>query len=256
MSHPVLTEKDLEFIFSDQKKRKKKKELWKKIILSIAFFILVTVLVFIFMNASTLRKNFTYWYNTQYKSDDSNKNNVLASITPSNCESAKNMPQIPNNSISIPAINTSAPISWQIENKPDIVAFGLQNGLIHIKGTALPGEIGNVFITGHSSNYPWAKGDYNNVFALLNKLVVGDMVQVKYQNKDYVYKVSELKVVEPSETSVLKSRNSSELTLMTCTPVGTSLRRLIITSKQVFPDPQKNLPRGDKNIDNSLPNVH
>ena len=40
--------------------------------------------------------------------------------------------------------------------------------------------------------------------------------------------------------SVLKSKNDSELSLITCTPVGTSKNRLIVHAKQVTPDPKLN----------------
>ncbi|MCB9806957.1 hypothetical protein H6768_03625 [Candidatus Peribacteria bacterium] len=33
----------------------------------------------------------------------------------------------------------------------------LENGIIKYPGSANPGEAGNSFIFGHSSNYPWAK---------------------------------------------------------------------------------------------------
>lgn len=46
----------------------------------------------------------------------------------------------------------------------------LQKGIVRYPGTAKPGETGNAFIFGHSSNYYWEKGDYNSVFAALDKL--------------------------------------------------------------------------------------
>lgn len=123
------------------------------------------------------------------------------------------------------------------------IQASLLKGIVHYPGTANPGETGNAFFTGHSSNYVWVKGDYNNVFALLNEIVVGDKVTVYWEGQKYIYQAYDIKVVSPSETWVLQQSGNeypSIMTMMTCTPVGTSLNRLIIRSKQIYPDPAAN----------------
>jgi LPXTG-site transpeptidase (sortase) family protein len=216
---------------------------------------LIVVVAYIALNLNTLHQTISFWYNNEYKAAPIDISTQQLAVISTNTNSPV-LPEINDNSLFIPVINVKAPISWAVPNNPTDVSAGLSRGLIHIKSTALPGEIGNVFITGHSSNYPWAKGNYNNIFALLNKTVVGDMVQIKYKNVDYVYKVTEIKVVEPTDISVLKSKNESVLTLMTCTPVGTSLRRLIVIANQIYPNPYTNQPMGSSNTDSSLPPIH
>lgn len=253
MDSPVLTEKDLEIIFSGKKKPKTKDPLIRAALFALSFFV-VTGFVFLVINYKTLGQNLSYWYNNEYKTtpmDPESKN--LAAISANN--SAVSLPEINNDSLNLPVINVKAPISWGIKNNPDEVAKALAKGLIQVQGTALPGEIGNVFVTGHSSNYPWAKGNFNNVFSLLNKVVVGDMAQVKYQNTNYLYKVQEIKIVEPDDVSVLESKKESTLTLMTCTPVGTSLRRLIIIANQVYPDPANNKSVQSQSSGSTLPKI-
>jgi len=73
----------------------------------------------------------------------------------------------------------------------------LEKGIIKYPGSADPGTEGNSFIFGHSSNYPWAKGDYNNAFALLNELNAGDEIIVFFKQKKYTYVVREKNVVKP-----------------------------------------------------------
>ena len=102
------------------------------------------------------------------------------------------------------------------------------DGVVHYPDTALPGEVGNVFITGHSSYYWWSKGEYNTVFSILDKLIMGDDIYIHYNNKRYTYRVYDVDIVLPSDTSVLEQGDNSILTLMTCTPVGTNYRRLIV----------------------------
>lgn len=97
-------------------------------------------------------------------------------------------------------------------------------------GTARPGEVGNAFIFGHSSNYPWVKSDYNDIFALLDNLELGDEIIIFYNQKKYVYKVVDHATVKPGDVQALESRDQTkkELSLMTCWPVGTTLERLIV----------------------------
>ena len=80
--------------------------------------------------------------------------------------------QYPDNTVLIPKIGVKAPILWDISSGE--VMDSLQKGVVHLGGTSRPGEKGNTFLTGHSSNYWWKGGDYNNVFALLPALGEGD----------------------------------------------------------------------------------
>ncbi len=155
-----------------------------------------------------------------------------------------NFPITPtDNRLVVPKLGKSIPIvetgdsqiqgeNWgQLEKQ---IQSGLQQGVVHYPGTAKPGEYGNVFITGHSSYYPWDPGQYKDVFATLSKLEVGDRYYVYYNQKQYSYEVTSKKEVKPSNVDVLSQPKDEKIsTLMTCTPVGTALRRLIITAKEV-----------------------
>lgn len=110
----------------------------------------------------------------------------------------------------------------------------LQNGVIRYPGTAVPGKEGNVFITGHSSYYPWAPGDYKSVFARLKDLEVGDDIIVYYNQKKHHYIVREKKEVKADDVSVLAQEPGRRLlTLMTCSPVGTNIRRLVVVAEEI-----------------------
>jgi len=109
----------------------------------------------------------------------------------------------------------------------------LQEGVVHYPGTSVPGQPGNTVVTGHSSYFPWDPGKFKDVFALLHKVVVGDEIVAYYNQQKYVYKVVEIKVVMPDNIEVLKQTSTPQLTLITCTPVGTNLKRLIVIAKPV-----------------------
>ncbi len=153
-------------------------------------------------------------------------------------------PVVPtDNRIVIPKLGKSVPLvemtSENIEGEnwkdlEDQIQEGLQKGVVHYPGTAIPGQIGNVFITGHSSYYPWDPGKFKDVFAVLGQLEVGDEYYVYYNQKKFTYKVREKFEVNPSNVNVLQQPHDKKIsTLMTCTPVGTTLRRLIIRADDI-----------------------
>jgi len=140
--------------------------------------------------------------------------------------------------ISIPKLNVAnVPIVFEQSISETAIQKSLQNGVVHYAGTAAPGDRSNIVIVGHSSNDWWEPGNYKFVFALLEKMAVGDQIQVNYKQKKYVYQVTGSKVVEPTEISVLQPTSEPQLTLITCTPPGTSWKRLVVTAKQIEPLP-------------------
>lgn len=141
----------------------------------------------------------------------------------------------------VPKINVTVPIQFINSIKEEDLAAALPNGVVHYYQTALPGQPGNSFITGHSSNYWWIKGEYNYVFANLDKLVVGDQAKIYYNGNKYLYQVTAIKVVEPTDMEVLDQTIKPTMTLMTCTPAGTSLHRLIVSFDQISPVYKSNL---------------
>jgi len=109
----------------------------------------------------------------------------------------------------------------------------LKNGVVHYPGTSMPDQTGNTVITGHSSYFPWDSGKFKDVFALLHQVTVGDQIIAYYNQHKYIYEITEKKVVLPTEIDVLKQTPDQRLTLITCTPVGTNLKRLVVTAKLV-----------------------
>jgi len=154
------------------------------------------------------------------------------------------IPVVPtDNRLVVPKLGKSVPLvemgteNIEGENWNDLekqIQEGLKLGVVHYPGTAKPGQYGNVFMTGHSSYYPWDSGKFKDVFATLSKLEVGDRYYVYYNQQKYIYQVTEKKEVQPSNVDVLVQPSDKKMsTLMTCTPVGTTLRRLIIIGEQI-----------------------
>lgn len=192
-------------------------------------------LFFIAMNFPGLYKQFQWQYYNEYLNQPMPSK---ATATPEPTAIPDQLPSTipaiePNvkdqNRLIIEKLKINAPIVWDT-NEGDIVDK-LKNGVVHYAGTSKPGEGGNVFIVGHSSNYVWIKSDYNNIFAILDKLVKGDRIEVRYGDKSYYYDVQETKIVKPDQVEVLANTNKEVLSLMTCWPIGTTLNRMVVIAE-------------------------
>lgn len=139
--------------------------------------------------------------------------------------------------ISIPKINVNAPVVYEPSVAEANVLKALESGIVHYGNTASPGQNGNAVFFGHSSNDWWEPGNYKFVFVLLDKLTVGDQFSINYQSHQYVYQVTNIKVVPPTDLSVLNQTTAPTATLITCTPPGTSWKRLVVQAKQISPAP-------------------
>lgn len=108
----------------------------------------------------------------------------------------------------------------------------LARGIAQASGTSLPGEGGNIFLFAHSSADLLTAERYNSIFYLIHHLEPGDLIKVWYGGQEYHYAVTEKLKVAASDTQYLSQKTSEEqLTLMTCWPPGTTLKRLIIVAK-------------------------
>ncbi|MFA6081694.1 MAG: sortase [Patescibacteria group bacterium] len=139
-----------------------------------------------------------------------------------------------NFGIVIPKILANAKVIDNVDpyNSKDY-QYALTKGVAHARGTAYPGNVGNIFIFAHSSADWFTANQYNSVFYLVSKLEKGDMVELYFMGKKYNYKIFEKKIVNPNAVEYLSSNNldMSILTLMTCWPPGTNFKRLIIRAK-------------------------
>jgi len=115
----------------------------------------------------------------------------------------------------VPRLGIEVPV---LEGTSDLT---LNRGVGHIPGTALPGESGNLAITGHRDGF----------FRPLKDASIGDVIEVQRRSQTDRYVVRKIKVVFPSDTSVLNPTTDSTLTLVTCYPfyyVGAAPQRYII----------------------------
>ncbi len=153
------------------------------------------------------------------------KNKKIKLLIPPDPKFSIVIPKIAANSIIIPNVDPS--------NEKEYLA-ALKKGVAHTKGTAFPGQPGHIFLFAHSTDYFWNVGRYNAVFYLLYKLEKGDEIDIFYNNQRFVYKVIDKTIITPDQVEYLTRKTNKEfLTLQTCWPPGTTLKRILVFAVRV-----------------------
>ncbi len=145
------------------------------------------------------------------------------------------IPKDPQFSIVIPKIGANAKILANIDAADEkIYLDALNKGVAHTLGTAFPGEGGHIFLFAHSTDYFWNVGAYNAIFYLLNKLENNDEINIYYKGQRYIYRTIGKRIVDPSKVEYLTRKTNKEfLTLQTCWPPGTTLKRLLVFAVRI-----------------------
>lgn len=138
-------------------------------------------------------------------------------------------------SVVIPKLGAAAPVVKDVDaTDPQKYLPALFRGVAHAQGTAYPGQEGNVYLFAHSTDAFYNVGRYNAVFYLLGKLRPTDTVELFYKGEKITYQVTGVHIVEADDIKYLgKIRQGKTLTLQTCYPPGTTLKRLVVTAEQI-----------------------
>lgn len=138
------------------------------------------------------------------------------------------LPRVNSYSLSIPKLGIE-------EANVRIDSDDLSKSLVHWHGTVAPGLHGKSVIFGHSVLPQFFNPEnYMAIFSTLHTLDLEDTILVDYDGVQYQYEVVDMFEVQPTEVSVLdQDYSDAYLTLITCTPPGTYLRRLVVQSKLV-----------------------
>jgi len=138
----------------------------------------------------------------------------------------KGKPKIDTYTMSIPKLNIKDAVVSAVDDD-------LSKHLVNFGGTAIPPDKGNAVIFGHSTlPQLFDAKNYKTIFAKVYELKVGDELLTNVSGTSYSYRIYNITVVSPEDTSVLQQDYSdSFLTLITCTPPGTIWKRLIIKAR-------------------------
>ncbi len=166
------------------------------------------------------------------RSEGSLKNSKDSSPDPQNDNPCKKIYK-DDFAISIPKIHAYAPIIKNVDPlNQKIYNEALKKGVAHAKNTSFPGEKGTIYLFAHSSGSPWELTRFNTIFLRLGELKKGDEVFIDYEGKLYTFTITDRKEIWPTETKYLENTKKDQLIIQTCTPIGTSLKRLLVFAKQ------------------------
>lgn len=97
----------------------------------------------------------------------------------------------------------------------------------HITGTSLPGQGGNTAVSAHRDTY----------FRALRNIKQNDLIVVTTRAAQFRYKVASVRLVWPSDLSVLSSQSGQTLTMITCYPfyfIGAAPKRFVVLAERVI----------------------
>lgn len=109
----------------------------------------------------------------------------------------------------------------------------LTSHLVHFPGTAVPPSKGTAAVFGHSTlPQLFDRQNYKTIFAKIHDVTLGDTIIVTVKNTLYTYRVFDIQITDPEDSSYLtQSYDASYLYIITCTPPGTTWKRLIIKTR-------------------------
>ncbi len=119
------------------------------------------------------------------------------------------------------AILRIAEVELEVPVYTDVSERNLNRGAGLIAGTAAPDSNGNVGIAAHRDGY----------FRALERVKVGDLVELETRSQRRRYRITELAIVKPSDLSPLRETSVAAVTLVTCYPfyfVGSAPQRYIV----------------------------
>ena len=96
----------------------------------------------------------------------------------------------------------------------------------HWPGTAMPGELGNVALSGHRDSF----------FRPLKDIAVGDVIELQNPFGTQNFEVTDINIVDALDTSVLDPVDETVLTLITCYPfyyLGFAPDRYIVRARLI-----------------------
>lgn len=202
----------------------------KKIVLYGFCGIFIFLLAFISLNFSSYYFRYAKW--------DSQDSATAQTPDNSNSDNISNPLKLPKlgkivlyekpDGVVIEKISLTAPLIFSQGKSEKEIDADLNNGIVAYPGSVKPGEIGNLFLTGHSSVYPWNHTAYGKVFAALDKLEAGDKVIIYYNRHKFEYKITNKYVALTKDVGLVHPNNEAKITLFTCWPIGTNLKRLVL----------------------------
>ena len=103
----------------------------------------------------------------------------------------------------------------------------LKRGVVRYPGSGFLGQ-GNMFLFAHSTSIKVVHNQAYKAFNNLDKLNKGDEIRVQSKDREYVYRVSSVRLVDESRALVEFDTTRNMLTLSTCNTFGEKQQRFVV----------------------------
>lgn len=154
---------------------------------------------------------------------------------------------VPSNLPPTPVVSSESFLKMSTLNEPLPLVYSdtleeqqlqeyLKQGAVVLPLGTTFGEPGNVVVTAHSSGTA-AFGEYRFAFARLSELEAGQEFTIATPQATYTYKVYAKEIVWPHQVDKLPNDDRSTVTLVTCWPLWTNFKRLLVHSELVKEEP-------------------
>jgi sortase A len=97
----------------------------------------------------------------------------------------------------------------------------LKKGVGQHIGSVNPGESGNMVLSAHNDIF-------GELFRYLDRLKPGDKIKIMTATREFTYIVTGLKIVEPTDISVMDPTEEPSITLISCYPYLVDSQRIVI----------------------------
>ncbi len=135
------------------------------------------------------------------------------------------------NWIRIPSIGVNVPLVMSTSMSDEDVIKTLESGAALYPNGILPGRLGNLFISAHSTGEPW-KGAYRFAFLRINELSPGNVINIDYEGTRYTYTITGSEIITPTpDTLIASDRPVPTLKLMACWPLWSTQKRMLVSAE-------------------------
>jgi LPXTG-site transpeptidase (sortase) family protein len=133
--------------------------------------------------------------------------------------------------ITVGDINLDAPIVHPESVDINTLNTAIAQGVAHYPGSGEPGEVGNVFLFGHSTNLRIVNNQNYAVFNRLKELKAGAMIRIESDGNEYWYVVKSVSLKKADETWINLATSKKLLTISTCNVFGAKEDRYVVEAE-------------------------
>ena len=137
--------------------------------------------------------------------------------------------------ISLPSLSEPLPLVFTDTLEEKVIQDNLKDGAVVLPLGTTFGEPGNVVVTAHSSGTE-SFGPYRFAFSKLSELEEGSEYTIDTPTGNYRYRVYGKEIVWPHQVDRLPDDDRSTVTLVTCWPIWTNFKRLLVHAELIGVD--------------------